>query len=88
VDAPQRIERVLRAMPPRLLQDYLEDLGGKVLSPGVVEGAGWQAHVEKIEDHQVGSIRVGQVRLVLEGETQVLESLMPQLEIKMMRAGA
>lgn len=84
----RRVEQIVRSMPVRLLQDYLQDLGGQLEAPGTVIGEGWSAHLERIEDFQLGSIRVGQVRLVLEGEPAALERLLPRLEQKMMRAGA
>ena len=84
----KRIEQTLRSMPPKILEAYLLDLGGKRASEGRVIGPGWQAHLERLEDFQLGSIRVGQVHLTLEGEAEVLDALMPRLEMKLLRAGA
>jgi len=84
----RRVEQIVRSMPVRLLQEYLQELGGRLEAPGCVVGQGWAARYERIEDYQLGSLRVGQVRLILEGEPAVLEHLLPALERKMMRAGA
>jgi hypothetical protein len=44
--------------------------------------------LERVEDFQIGSIRVGQVHVEIEGEQQALDALLPQLEKKLLRAGA
>ena len=84
----ERIEWELRSIPLWLLQEYLKDLGGEVVGAGQVRGRGWKASMEKLEDFQLGSIRVGQLRVELEGETQAIKELLPALEKKLMRAGA
>jgi hypothetical protein len=83
-----RIERVLRAMPMQLVHYYLQDLGGRSSSEEDVQGPGWKAHMERLEDFQIGSIRVGQLLFILEGEAVVIDDLLPRLELKLMRAGA
>jgi hypothetical protein len=83
-----RVERVLRAMPPRILQYYLQDLGGILVSEEEVEGPGWKAHMQRLEDFQLGSLRVGQLNFVLEGDAAVIEALLPRLDLKLLRAGA
>jgi hypothetical protein len=59
----ERVEWVLRSIPLWLLQEYLKDLGGEVLEAGQVQDRGWKASMEKLEDYQPGSIRVGQLRV-------------------------
>ena len=83
-----RVERVLRAMPPRILQFYLQDLGGTLLNEEEVEGPGWKARMQRMEDFQLGSLRVGQLHFVLEGDAETIDALMPRLDLKLMRAGA
>lgn len=75
-------------MPLKIMEAYLQDLGGVPVEPGMVTGPGWKAYLERIEDFQLGSIRVGQVRFILEGEKGAIQALLPLLEQKMMRAGA
>ena len=84
----ERVEWVLRSIPLWLFQEYLKDLGGEVVGSGQVKGRGWKASMEKLEDFQLGSIRVGQLRVELEGEAQAIQELLPALEKKLMRAGA
>jgi hypothetical protein len=83
-----RKEWVQRGIPLKILRDYLTDLGGISQDDRRVSGPGWQAHLERVEDFQIGSLRVGQVRVAIEGEQQVLEALLPRLEKKLLRAGA
>jgi hypothetical protein len=83
-----RVERVLRAMPPRILQYYLEDLGGSVINDEEVEGPGWKARMQRMEDFRLGSLTVGQLNFVLEGDASVIEALLPRLDLKLLRAGA
>jgi hypothetical protein len=85
---PIRKEWIQRGIPLKLFRDYLIDLGGSQAEDGCVEGPGWRAHLERVEDFQIGSIRVGQVHVELEGDSQALDALMPQLEKKLLRAGA
>lgn len=83
-----RREWVQRGIPLKILRDYLTDLGGIPQDDSRISGPGWQAHLERVEDFQIGSLRVGQVRVTIEGEQPVLEALLPQLEKKLLRAGA
>lgn len=79
---------VQRGIPLKLFQDYLIDLGGSPAEDGRVVGLGWQARLERVEDFQIGSLRVGQVRVELEGQPEALDTLLPRLEKKLLRAGA
>lgn len=79
--------REVRAVPIWLLREYLEGLGGKSDGDGLVHGPGWTATLTQIEDFVVGSLRVGQVRLEIEGKEKAIEKLRPVLEEKLLRAG-
>ena len=80
-------KRDMRGVPLWLLQAYLEELGGHSVGSGYVQGEGWSAQLEQLEDYQIGSLRVGQVRLELVASEEAFERLHPLLEKKMMRAG-
>lgn len=97
-----RYEREVRAIPLWLLGEYLQELGGKIqrfsesanqrMSESAreevwVAGPGWQAVLRQMEDFQVGSLRIGQVRLEIEAEETAFEALRPALEKKLLRAG-
>lgn len=82
-----RVERDVRGIPLWLIEIYLEDLGGKKSAPGVVVGKEWHAQLSQIDDYSVGSLTVGQVRIVVEATPDAMEKLKPGLEKKLLRAG-
>ncbi|MFM8321502.1 MAG: DUF1952 domain-containing protein [Chloroflexota bacterium] len=77
----------LRGLPLWLLKDYLCEIGGQQTGADRVTGPGWQARLAQLDDFQVGSIRVGQVRLELEVEEVAWEAFSAALEKKLLRAG-
>lgn len=79
--------REIRGIPLWLLRDYLLELGGESQADGAIAGQGWQARLQQIEDFQLGSLRVGQVALVLEVEAGAEDNILPALEKKLLRAG-
>jgi Domain of unknown function (DUF1952) len=85
---PTRKEWIQRGIPLKLFRDYLVDLGGSLAEDGRVDGPGWQARLERVEDFHIGSLRIGQVRVEFEGQPEALDLLLPQLEKKLLRAGA
>jgi hypothetical protein len=77
----------IRGIPLWLLRDYLVDLGGQIQSDGVVVGPGWVGLLTRLEDFRIGSLRVGEVRIELRGETEAVEKLELALRPKLLRAG-
>lgn len=77
----------LRGIPVWLLRDYLVDLGGEALPDGLVAGPGWTAELTRLEDFQIGSLRVGQARLELRGEAEAVRQIERRLWPKLLRAG-
>lgn len=80
-------ERILRSLPFWLLQEYLVELGGELQANGHVLGDGWQAQLKQLEDFEVGSLKVGQVHLKVVAAPRVIETFIPALEKKLLRAG-
>jgi hypothetical protein len=80
--------RQIRGIPLWLLREYLEELGGTAVSETCVEGDGWTITLAKMEPFALGSLRVGQVMMEIEGEEEAITRLKPGLEKKTMRAGA
>ena len=70
-----------------LLRKYLVDIGAEEKGENIVIGKGWQASLSPMEDFQVGSLVVGQVRLELQADPEVWKELQPVLEKKLFRAG-
>ncbi|HEX7973936.1 MAG TPA: DUF1952 domain-containing protein, partial [Anaerolineales bacterium] len=60
--------REVRGLPLWLLKTYLIEIGGHEDESGLIAGSGWGAILTQMDDFQIGSIRVGQVRLELEIE--------------------
>jgi len=89
-DQPTRctIIREVRGIPFFLLREYLEELGGRATNEHRVEGLGWQAELEKMEPFRLGSLAVGQTRLILEIEDQLADEFMERFALKTLRAGA
>jgi len=82
-----KITREVNGIPLWLMREYLEELGGKAKGDNDVTAADWDAHIYKVEDFKLGSISIGRVRLELYGEDSVIESLLPRLELKLLRGG-
>lgn len=74
-------------IPLWLLREYLEEAGGDARGNGRVVGDGWSATLTQIEDYEIGSISVGQVRVIVEGEPEAMARMRAILEKKLLRAG-
>jgi hypothetical protein len=87
-------QRVLRGIPRWLLRGYLEDLGARVAT---VDGAdadhdllvaeSWQARLSQLEDYRIGSLRSGQVEMVITGDPDVVRTVLVALEPRLFRGG-
>lgn len=78
----------VHSIPLWLLRDYLSEVGGTVESENRVSGEGWMAILTKLEPRQVGSLRVGQVKIEFQGSPDAITQLQAQFHKKTMRAGA
>jgi hypothetical protein len=79
--------RDVRGIPLWLLRDYLVDAGGTVRGDHIVVGDGWQARLTQLQDFEVGSLRVGEIRVEWEGEGEAFERMRELLQHKLLRAG-
>lgn len=79
--------REVRGIPLWLLREYLVEAGGTAEPEGVVRGDAWTVRLAQIEDYRVGSLRVGQIRVELEGTDEGFARLKAILEPKLLRAG-
>ncbi len=80
-------EFTVSGIPLWLMREYLVELGGHQVADDAISGEGWQAHLTKVEDFQLGSLRVGRVHLRVHGDAEALQTLRPALEKKLVRAG-
>jgi hypothetical protein len=70
-----------------LLREYVEGAGGRAGADGWLHGDGWRARLSQAEDRVVGSIRVGQVQLEVEGTPEGVDALRRALAPKLIRGG-
>ncbi len=80
-------ERTVRGVPLWLLQEYLEALGARPGAAGGLVGAGWSARLAQLRDYQVGSLRVGQVRVQLWGNPETIAPIRAALDRRLIRGG-
>ncbi len=83
----ERFESVIRGVPLWLMREYLEQVGGRGQVNGWCQGDGWRARLTQVEDHAIGSLRVGQVKLEVEGEAGPVARARAGLEPKLLRGG-
>jgi hypothetical protein len=50
-------------------------------------GEGWRARLCQLEDYRIGSLRSGQVELVVTGAPEVVEAVLTRLEPRLFRGG-
>ena len=90
------IDRVITGIPLWLMRDYIADCGGRVEGPPpgdhenvetTLTGDGWTATLSPAPDQVVGSLRVGQVRLVMSGTDAAISAAWTALEPRLVRAG-
>jgi hypothetical protein len=84
----QKIVREMRGIPFFLLREYLEELGGTAQGEDRVEAPGWSVKLERIEPFRLGSLVIGQTRLEIEIEDDLVDDFMERFGKKTMRAGA
>lgn len=84
----QTIVREMRGIPFFLLREYLEELGGTAVSDERVEGPGWSVDLTRMEPFRLGSLQVGQTRLVIQIEEHLIDDFMERFGKKTLRAGA
>jgi hypothetical protein len=84
----QRIIREMRGIPFFLLREYLEELGGTVLSGDQVQGPGWSVNLIRMEPFRLGSLSVGQTRLEIDIEDDLVDDFIERFGKKTLRAGA
>lgn len=81
------LEVTVTGVPLWLLQEYVQELGGRPELGGWLYGDGWRVRLTPIEDYQIGSLRVGQVHLELEGHIGRIQQIHTLLQKKLLRAG-
>ena len=83
----QTLVREMRGIPLWQLREYLEEMGGTIIDDHFVQASGWSVRLTRMEPFRLGSLAVGQTRLEIEIEDQLVEPFTQQFSKKTLRAG-
>ena len=83
----QTLVREMRGIPLWLLREYLQEMGGTAIDDNFVQADGWNVRLTRMEPFRLGSLVVGQTRLDIEIEDQLIDEFMAQFDKKTLRAG-
>jgi hypothetical protein len=83
----QTIIHEMRGIPYFLLLEYLQELGGHLDGENRITGDGWQVSLERMEPFRIGSLSVGQTRLIMALEDSIAENFQERFLKKTLRAG-
>lgn len=83
-----RVKRTYRGITVDLAMRYLRNVGGQRVDQGEVSGDGWRASVTEEDPVGIGpTLTLTPVRVVFEGDEEVLDDVVDQFSQKAMRAG-
>jgi hypothetical protein len=77
----------IRGIPFFLLQEYLQEMGGKPGEGGLIHATGWTVRMTRLEPFRLGSLEIGQTRLEVQIEEQLADDFLDSLSKKTLRAG-
>ncbi|HKZ70655.1 MAG TPA: DUF1952 domain-containing protein [Anaerolineales bacterium] len=80
-------ETVVRGVPLWLIREYVEEIGGCARTDEWLNGEGWSVRLTEGEDYEVGALRVGQVRLEIDGDVDAVARVWASLQPKLLRGG-
>jgi len=81
------ITREIRGIPYFLLFEYLQEMGGTAVGEDLIEAEDWQVKFERMEPFRIGSLQVGQTRLVIDIEPAAEAEFLRVFGLKTFRAG-
>ena len=81
------VVREMRGIPFFLLFEYLQEMGGVPINDHELEGPGWHVRLERMEPFKIGSLSVGQNRVIVEVEEEVEAEFFRVFGLKTFRAG-
>lgn len=79
--------REIRGIPKFLLKDYLVEMGGVIKSEDRVESQNFNVVIEKMEPFKLGSLEIGQYRLIIQVRPEVKDEFFKSFGMKTLRAG-
>ena len=77
----------MRGIPFFLLKEYLQEMGGKETEENFIQGEGWSVRLERMEPFRLFSLSVGQTRLTVDMEDDVVDDFTERFRKKTLRAG-
>jgi hypothetical protein len=81
------IVREIRGIPYFMLFEYLQDMGGTAIRDDLIEAPDWVAKFERMEPFRIGSLEVGQTRLIIDIEPAAETEFLRVFGLKTFRAG-
>lgn len=83
----QTTSREIRGIPFFLLKEYLQEMGGELVEEDLIQGPGWMVRLSRMDPYQIGSLVIGQTRLDIQIEDDLVDDFFEHLNKKTLRAG-
>jgi hypothetical protein len=83
----QTISREIRGIPHFLLIEYLKEMGGILVEEDLIQSPGWIVRLSRMDPYRIGSLVIGQTRLDIQIEDNLVDDFFEQLNKKTLRAG-
>lgn len=83
----QTISREIRGIPFFLLKEYLQEMGGELVEEDLIQSPGWIVRLSRMDPYRIGSLVIGQTRLDIQIEDELVDDFFEQLNKKTLRAG-
>ncbi len=80
-------ELLITNIPLWLMEEYLRRVGAERRGEIWQHPDGWQAHLSPAPDYQIGSLRVGRLRLRLYGDPAAIVQAEQTLQVYLLRGG-
>ncbi len=70
-----------------MLKEYLQEMGGELVEENLIQGAGWIVRLSRMDPYRIGSLVIGQTRLEIQIEDDLVDVFFEMLSKKTLRAG-
>lgn len=79
--------REIRGIEEETLRGYLIHLGGESRQDGSIVGPGWEAHLTRLPAYQLGKAVFCCFQVEWMGESEAVNSILRQFDLRVMRPG-
>jgi hypothetical protein len=86
-EASAERDLLITNIPLWLMEEYLRRTGAAQRGEEWEHPAGWRAHLSPAPDYQIGSLRVGRLRLRLSGDPAAIAQAEQSLQVYLLRGG-